>query len=139
VELDLYLDEGGTIDADGDQLWQAVLNLIRNGLEAMPDGGRLSIESRRETGFLVLRLADTGCGMSELQLSRLFVPFATTKANGTGLGLPLVHQIVAEHGGRIECSSIPGRGTAFTLYLPIKNDFRNTEEVEHLAGTLAYT
>jgi len=140
VKLDLQLSDGNLIEADGDQLWQAILNLIRNALEAMPEGGRLTIRSKREKGgVLALQLRDTGAGMSDFQLSRLFVPFATTKANGTGLGLPLVHQIVTEHDGRIECASALGEGTTFTIFLPTLEKFRNTAEVEHLTETLAYT
>jgi signal transduction histidine kinase len=66
-----------------------------------------------------LRVADTGEGMSAAQQERLFVPFATTKAQGTGLGLPLVQQIVAGHEGRIVCASTPGEGTTFLIFLPI--------------------
>ncbi len=139
VELDLRLEDDCVVDADGDQLWQAILNLIRNAVEAMPDGGALSIHSHREGEFVILQIKDTGSGMDEAQFNRLFVPFATTKANGTGLGLPLVQQIVEEHAGRIECSSSPGQGATFTISLPIKSDFRNTPEVAHLAETLAYT
>lgn len=107
------------ISADGDQLWQAILNLVRNSLEAMPDGGTLFVETVRDHDSAVLRIADTGCGMTPAQKEKLFVPFVTSKANGTGLGLALVNQIISEHDGRIECLSAPGNGTTFTIFLPL--------------------
>lgn len=108
------------IRADGDQLWQAVLNLIKNGLEAMPEGGTLRVETTVEQDTAVLRLTDTGCGMTAVQKQTLFVPFVTSKAHGTGLGLTLVYQIITEHNGRIECRSAPGEGTTFTVILPLE-------------------
>jgi signal transduction histidine kinase len=108
-----------TVNADGEQLWQAVLNLIRNSLEAMPDGGMLTVGTGREDGQVVLRVTDTGKGMAEQQVRQLFVPFFTTKSEGSGLGLALVQQIVSEHGGHIECTSAIGKGSTFTIFLPL--------------------
>jgi signal transduction histidine kinase len=110
-----------TINADGEQLWQAVLNLVRNSLEAMPGGGVLAISTQKRNGEAILSVADTGTGMSEEQLKGLFVPFFTTKRGGTGLGLPLTQQILSEHGAQIECASIAGKGTTFTIHFPLKN------------------
>jgi signal transduction histidine kinase len=107
------------IAGDADRLWQALLNLVRNSIEAMPDGGKLSVELRREGNSAVLRLADTGCGMSPQQQERLFVPFATTKATGTGLGLPVVHQILSEHEATIRCETAPDEGTTFIVHFPL--------------------
>lgn len=109
------------IDGDPDQLWQAVLNIIRNSLEAMPGGGTLAVGTQVENGSILVRLSDTGGGMTSEQLERLFVPFVTSKARGTGLGLVLVQQVMAEHAGRVECASEPGEGTQFTLYFPLQN------------------
>jgi signal transduction histidine kinase len=106
------------IQADPDQLWQAILNLIRNALEAMPDGGTLRLRTASEADEVVLQLADTGKGMSEEARSHIFRPFFTTKPLGTGLGLTLTQQIIIEHRGRIECASVAGRGTTFSLSLP---------------------
>jgi signal transduction histidine kinase len=108
-----------TVPADAEQLWQAVLNLIRNSREAMPDGGTLTVSTRRDGTQVLLRITDTGKGMSEEQRRQVFVPFFTTKAQGTGLGLSIVQQIVTEHGGHVECESAPGRGSAFTIFLPL--------------------
>jgi len=109
-----------TVNADAGQLWQATLNLIRNGLEAMAnDGGTLIVSTQRNGREALLRVIDTGKGMNEEQLQQIFVPFFTTKAQGTGLGLAVVQQIVIEHGGHVECESAPGKGSTFTIVLPL--------------------
>ena len=108
-----------TIHADAEQLWQAVLNLIRNSQEAMPEGGTLTVSTRRDGAQALLRITDTGKGMNEEQRRQVFVPFFTTKAQGTGLGLSIVQQIVIEHGGHVECESAPGKGSTFTIILPL--------------------
>jgi signal transduction histidine kinase len=109
------------INADAEQLWQAMLNLIRNSLDAMPNGGSLTIGTWGEGGQVRLRVTDTGKGMSEEHLKQVFAPFFTTKPNGTGLGLALVQQIASEHGGHVECESTPGKGSTFTIFLPVEN------------------
>ena len=111
-----------TVNADPAQLWQAMLNLIRNGLEAMPVGGTLTVSTRRDDGHALLRVRDTGKGMTSEQLRSVFVPFYSTKASGTGLGLTLVQQIANEHGGHVECESVPGKGTLFTIFLPLDRE-----------------
>jgi signal transduction histidine kinase len=108
----------GSIPADAAQLWQATLNLIRNGLDAMPNGGELTVGTWREGGQVRLRVTDTGKGMNEEQLKQVFAPFFTTKPKGTGLGLALVQQITNEHGGHLECASTEGKGSTFTIFLP---------------------
>ncbi len=108
-----------TISADAGQLWQATLNLIRNSLDAMPAGGELTVGTWREGGQVRLRVTDTGKGMSEEQLKKVFAPFFTTKPGGTGLGLALVQQIAAEHGGHLECESVQEKGSTFTIFLPV--------------------
>ena len=119
VKLRTHFDPAvRSINADAEQLWQAMLNLIRNSLEAMPKGGELTVGTWREAGQVRLRVTDTGNGMSEEQLKQVFAPFFTTKPSGTGLGLALVQQITSEHGGHVECESAPGKGSTFTLFLP---------------------
>lgn len=108
------------VNADAEQLWQAMLNLIRNGRQAMPDGGELTIGTWHDSGRILLRVTDNGKGMTEEQLKQLFVPFFTTKREGTGLGLALVQQIATEHGGHVECESHVGRGSTFTVFLPLE-------------------
>jgi signal transduction histidine kinase len=108
------------VNVDASQLWQALLNLIRNSLEAMPEGGELTVGTWRDRKQLRLRVTDTGKGMTAAQLDQVFKPFFTTKNTGTGLGLTLVQQIATEHGGHVECKSTPGQGTTFTIVLPLK-------------------
>jgi len=108
-----------TISVDPEQLWQATLNLIRNSLDAMPDGGELTVGTWREGGQAQLRVTDSGKGMTAEQLKQVFAPFFTTKPKGTGLGLALVQQTVIEHGGHVECESSPGRGSTFTIFIPL--------------------
>ena len=114
-----YDPELANVNADGEQLWQAVLNLIRNSLEAMPAGGELTVGTWHQNGQAQLRITDKGEGMSEEQLLHVFTPFFTTKPGGTGLGLTLVQQIAIEHGGHVECDSRIGKGATFTIYLPL--------------------
>lgn len=120
VKLQTHFDPALTmINADGEQLWQALLNLIRNSREAMPDGGELTIGTWHDNSQVLLRVGDNGKGMTPEQRQRVFTPFFTTKNSGTGLGLALVQQIVTEHGGHIECESASGQGSAFTICLPL--------------------
>jgi len=103
-----------------DQLKQVFINIIKNGIEAMPDGGILRIEARpQEDGKgILLRICDNGCGIPEEALSRLGEPFYSTKPNGNGLGLMVTQQIIANHKGTIEFRSEPGKGTTVEIRLP---------------------
>ncbi len=108
------------IEGDMNQLQQVLLNLSLNACEAMPTGGTLNIRTRSEDRGVMVRLADTGCGIQPEHLERVFDPFFTTKpvGKGTGLGLSVSYGIVQQHGGTIEVDSQPGRGTAFILVFP---------------------
>jgi PAS domain S-box-containing protein len=110
------------IQADEGQLWQAILNLIRNALEAMPEGGTLTVGTARRGSSIVLTLSDTGKGISERDQEQIFKPFFSTKPSGTGLGLPLAQQIVAEHGGSIRCENTSDKGTTFVIELPVPKE-----------------
>jgi len=108
------------LTADPTQINQIVVNLVVNALQAMPHGGLLTIETRQEGELLCLVVADTGIGMTEEVKSKVFIPFFTTKEidEGTGLGLSVVHGIVAAHEGSIQVESSPGKGSRFEIRLP---------------------
>jgi len=110
--------EVALVRADEGQLRQAFLNLLRNSIESMPEGGTLTISTERSDGLVRVRIADTGEGIDNACLDRIFDPFFSTREGGTGLGLSLTQQIVAEHGGNIACESSPGQGTCFVVELP---------------------
>jgi signal transduction histidine kinase len=105
------------IMADAERLKQVLLNLYKNALEAMPDGGTLTLYARNSGNYLILGIADTGVGIQPG--SDIFELFTTTKPNGTGLGLAIVRQIIAAHGGTITYTSEPGKGTQFIIALPV--------------------
>ena len=109
------------LHADESQLWQAILNLVRNAIEAMPDGGTLTVRTEHRAPHAILTVSDTGKGMTEQERAKVFTPFFSTKIGGTGLGLPLTQQIVTEHGGQIHCESAPNQGTTFIIELPIRH------------------
>lgn len=137
VTLTMKLEEAlPPVFADASHLEQAVMNLVMNGKEAMPDGGQLGIETAsvvlneeaagqmmeaRPGRFVRLRVTDNGCGIEPAVMARIFEPFFTTRGLGkrTGLGLSVTYGIVRQHNGWIQVSSHPGKGTCFTLYLPV--------------------
>ena len=119
--VDALIDDqapGATLYADAGQLKQACLNLILNAIDAMPDGGQLTVRIAREDNYTIIGIADTGEGIAADMLERIFTPFVTTKASGTGLGLAKVFSIMDSHDGRIECISEKGAGATFNLYIP---------------------
>jgi two-component system NtrC family sensor kinase len=112
-----------TIQADPGQLQQVFVNLLNNAAEAMPDGGTITISTRLvDQQWVEIKVSDTGCGIPEEHLSRLFTPFFTTKppGKGTGLGLSIVYGIIKMHRGQIAVESRVGEGTTFTITLPIR-------------------
>jgi PAS domain S-box-containing protein len=104
---------------DTTQMQQALVNLIKNAMQAMTRGGTLTLATGENADGVWVSVADTGCGIPQEQLSRIFEPFYTTKKKGTGLGLMIVQRIIRAHGGRIELESHVGRGTTFRLWLPL--------------------
>lgn len=96
-----------------------VLNLARNGIEAMAPKGILSICTRNVTGGVQLEVSDTGSGIPAERLADVFRPFYTSKINGTGLGLAVTKNIIEGHGGTIAVRSKVGEGTVFTIFLPV--------------------
>jgi len=115
----LELDENlGTTAADPDLLHRALSNLVLNAMDAMPNGGTLTLRSRRDHEKVIIEVSDTGTGMTGEECERIFTPYYTSKQHGTGLGLAIVQSVVSDHGGRISARSEPGRGTTFVIELP---------------------
>jgi PAS domain S-box-containing protein len=112
-------DDLPAISVDEERLKQVVANLADNAVEAMPEGGTLTVRAFRDRDELCLEIADTGMGISPGV--NIFELFTTTKSHGTGLGLAVVRQIVSAHGGRVDYRSVPGSGATFTVRLPITN------------------
>ncbi len=103
---------------DAGQVRQAFLNLVLNAIQAMPDGGRLTIVLRAQDDEVIAEFLDNGPGIPLENLERIFNPFFTTRSEGIGLGLAITHRIVEGNGGRIEVASKVGEGTSFAIYLP---------------------
>ena len=119
----LALDLGPTVPAfrfDRDLLKQALRNLIKNSLEALPRGGRIGVRTGCEGDAAVIVVSDDGAGITPEAAERLFEPFFTTKPRGTGLGLSIAREVAREHGGDLTWTSKPGAGTAFSLRLGLK-------------------
>lgn len=119
IKLTVTVDESlPLVLADENQMRQVFLNLVFNAIHAMPSGGELHLTADRNSHFAEIQVKDTGCGIAEDNLDKIFSPFFTTKTKGSGLGLHLVSQIISEHGGRISVSSQEDAGTTFTLFIP---------------------
>jgi signal transduction histidine kinase len=119
IEIVRYLDPDlPSILLNAETLQAALVNLVKNALEAMPDGGQLTVRTRITRQGVALDLIDTGVGMDERTAMRMFEPFFTTKSGGSGLGLPTARRIIEAHGGRIGVHSEVGVGTQFTIEFP---------------------
>jgi len=127
-----YARDVPPVQADKEALYRVFVNLVANALDAMPRGGRLIARAgwvsggdplpparRRAANRVKVEIEDTGTGIEPSETDRIFNPFYTTRSGGTGLGLALAHKIVQDHGGRISFTSAPGRGTTFTIVLPL--------------------
>jgi len=122
IEIQKNLEENlPEVMADIDQIQQVFINLIINASEAMTEGGKLEIETKRDSGgdYIIVTFKDNGPGMPDNVIAKIFDPFFTTKEQGTGLGLSISHGIIERHGGKILLDSKPGKGTIFTISLPV--------------------
>ncbi|HTO87496.1 MAG TPA: ATP-binding protein [Thermoanaerobaculia bacterium] len=117
IEVDVE-PRSSMLSGDRDQIRQIVYNVAKNAVHAMSAGGTLTVRGREGHDWYTIRFSDTGRGMSEEELSRLFTPFSTAFDGGTGLGMAIVRRIVEEHGGAIDADSRPGEGTTVTVLLP---------------------
>jgi len=121
VEIEMEIEDGlPQIMGDAGQLQQAIIALSTNAIDAMPDGGRLTLGAKRLDGQISLTVSDTGLGIAPDHVTRIFDPFFTTKevGRGTGLGLAVCYGIVTDHGGRLDVQSVVNAGTTFTISLP---------------------
>jgi len=121
----LYSDRLPLIDGDRNQLQQVFLNMLLNSIEAMPDGGKITIAtnminiSNQHRKLLKITIADNGCGIDDATKNYIFDPFYTTKDSGTGMGLSISFTVIEQHGGLIDVESQPSKGAKFMIYLPI--------------------
>ena len=107
------------LEIDEKYIKQAILNIIKNSVAAMPDGGVMYFKTVKDEEFVHIYVCDTGIGISEENMSKIFEPYFTTKQFGSGLGLTVVYKIIKEHGGDIMLESVEKQGTTFTINLPI--------------------
>ena len=114
--------------ADRDQIRQIIYNVAKNAVRAMPEGGTLTVEGREDGAWYSIKFRDTGRGMSDEELARVFTPFSTAFDGGTGLGMAIVRRIVEDHGGAIDVESRPGEGTTVTVLLPRENTARASRD-----------
>lgn len=122
IFLQEMYEKEAEIHVDVEQFKQILLNLMKNSLEAMPNGGTLTIESFQTEDKLHISVTDTGIGIQPEQLSRIFEPFFSDKDEGTGLGLPISMRMIQNHGGDLQVKSEAGKGTSFTIILPKQPD-----------------
>jgi len=119
VEISVNTQETAPVAIDSEQIRQVLLNLVLNAVQAMPDGGHITLRSHQEYESVVLEVVDQGPGIAPENIERIFDPFFTTRPTGTGLGLSIAHQIVHGHGGEISVHNNQDRGATFAVTLPL--------------------
>jgi len=121
VKVVLEVPTSFSVDVDPEIMKRVFVNLVTNAVQAMPEGGTLTISSRIEEGAVKISFKDTGVGISKENLDKIFQPLFTTKAKGTGLGLAVCKRIIEAHNGTIEVESELGKGSTFTIKIPVKS------------------
>ena len=117
-----HFDYAHDIQCDGNQLKQVFINILKNAIEAMPNGGNIFIQTKPlEDNFILIRIIDEGCGIPEDRISRLGEPFYSLKEKGTGLGLMMCYKIIEEHHGKLHISSELNKGTIVDIELPLSS------------------
>ncbi len=129
-------DDLALLNADGGQIQQAIIALCTNAIDAMPEGGMLTMRAAAHSNRVAIEIEDTGVGIQQEDLSKIFEPFFTTKevGEGTGLGLAVCYGIITDHGGRLSVRSNVGKGTTFTILLPITQNIDGTESKSKSEG-----
>lgn len=112
-------DDLGLFSGDKVKLREVILNLFKNAKEAIEGEGTIYLTARRESSSLLIELTDSGCGISDEYIKSIFEPFITYKKGGTGLGLPICKRIIEAHNGILSVHSVPGKGTTFSIVLPV--------------------
>lgn len=129
VEISPHLDPNlPPVLLDARLFRQVLINLAQNARQAMPDGGVLELQTHVLGDRVALEVIDTGQGMDDKTKAKMFDVFFSTKSHGSGLGLPTVRRVVEAHGGTIACASEPGRGTQFTITLPVAKPDKRVDE-----------
>ena len=129
IFIKVYFDDDfPEIFADRAKLQRVFTNLITNAVQAMPRGGELVVRGHTDGENVYVSVIDTGYGITEANLNKIFDPLFTTKAKGTGLGLTVCKRVVEGHGGEITVKSHPAVGTRFTIMLPIRNDPKSLDD-----------
>ena len=121
VRVSLKIDDGVSVRADGHMLRRVFANLITNAFDAMQKEGSLTVEAEKNEKYAIIRLTDTGEGIGQEALTKIFSPFYSTKTGGTGLGLAVAKRLVEAQGGNISASSEKGRGSIFSVEVPLAN------------------
>jgi signal transduction histidine kinase len=124
IKVSHHINNLPELEIDQREIKQLLLNLLKNAIEAMPEGGELNVHAHisEDKDKVCVHISDTGHGLSEAEQRLIFKPFYSTKSGGTGLGLPFCRRVVEEHGGEISVNSKKGKGTVFTIILPIKQE-----------------
>ncbi len=125
IGISADLDKVPPVEGNPAELREALMNIMFNAMDAMPEGGKITVKSEQQDGWVVLSISDTGIGMSEEVKRRAFDPFFSTKgADGLGLGLSVTYGIITRHGGNIDVDTSPGRGSTFYIRLPVARGAR---------------
>ena len=131
IDIATKLSQSGPVLGDAAELKQALVNIVFNSIDAMPKGGKITVTSEQENGFVVISVSDTGEGIPDEIKGRIFDPFFTTKGSkGLGLGLSVTYGIVNRHGGKIDFESAVGEGSTFTIKLPVAGEVEQKVPVE---------
>jgi signal transduction histidine kinase len=121
IEMPIYAS------VDEDRLRQVIWNLLKNAVDSLKGEGAISVNAWLDENYAFIEISDTGDGIREQDIERIFYPFYTTKKEGTGLGLAIAYRIVDEHHGNIDVKSVEGEGTTFVIDIPIQGMLTDSE------------
>lgn len=130
-------DSAVSVAGDPDLLHRALSNLVLNAMDAMPEGGVLTMRTKHGSHYTHIEVTDTGTGLTPEECERVFTPYYSSKTQGTGLGLAIVQSVISDHGGRISVRSEKGRGTTFEIELPMNEDKLQEDIVGHASGVVS--